>query len=53
MKVIIFLAEGSYPVGSEIKDGYPQFTMAMLKKLGWDKDLTAKEKEAIDKVGWR
>jgi formate dehydrogenase major subunit len=45
------LAEGSYPVGSEIKDGYPQFTMAMLKKLGWDKDLTAKEKEAIAKVG--
>ena len=30
------LAEGSYPKGSEIKDGYPQFTMAMLKKLGWD-----------------
>ena len=35
------LAEGgqegsSYPVGSEIKDGYPEFTMAMLKKLGWD-----------------
>ena len=24
--------------------------MAMLKKLGWDKDLTAKEKAAIDKV---
>src|SRR5210317_881743 len=45
------LAEGSYPVGSEIKDGYPQFTMAMLKKLGWDKDLTADEKAAIDKVG--
>ena len=45
------LAEGSYPVGSEIKDGYPQFTMAMLKKLGWDKDLTAKEKAAIAKVG--
>ena len=44
------LAEGSYPVGSEIKDGYQQFTMAMLKKLGWDKDLTAKEKAAIDKV---
>ena len=44
------LAEGSYPVGSEIKDGYPQFSMAMLKKLGWDKDLTAGEKAAIDKV---
>ncbi|MEK9606424.1 MAG: molybdopterin-dependent oxidoreductase, partial [Gammaproteobacteria bacterium] len=34
------LAEGSYPVGSEIKDGYPEFTMGMLKKLGWDGDLT-------------
>ena len=44
------LAEGSYPKGSEIKDGYPQFTMAMLKKLGWDKDLTSKEREAINKV---
>ncbi|MBL6948297.1 MAG: molybdopterin-dependent oxidoreductase [Rhodospirillales bacterium] len=44
------LAEGSYPVGSEIKDGYPQFSMAMLKKLGWDKDLTARELEAIKKV---
>jgi formate dehydrogenase major subunit len=44
------LAEGSYPKGSEIKDGYPQFTMAMLKKLGWDKDLTAKERDAINKV---
>jgi len=44
------LAEGSYSVGSEIKDGYPQFTMAMLKKLGWDKDLTADERAAIKKV---
>ncbi|MDA1090952.1 MAG: molybdopterin-dependent oxidoreductase [Proteobacteria bacterium] len=44
------LAEGSYPVGSEIKDGYPEFSMAMLKKLGWDGDLTAAEKAAIDKV---
>jgi formate dehydrogenase major subunit len=44
------LAEGSYTVGAEIKDGYPEFTMAMLKKLGWDKDLTAKERAAIEKV---
>jgi len=44
------LAEGSYPAGSEIKDGYPEFTMAMLKKLGWDKDLTADEVAAIEKV---
>ena len=44
------LAEGSYPVGSEIKDGYPEFTMGMLKKLGWDGDLTAEERSAIEKV---
>jgi formate dehydrogenase major subunit len=44
------LAEGSYSVGSEIKDGYPEFTMAMLKKLGWDKDLTAEERAVIDKI---
>jgi len=44
------LAEGSYPVGNELKGGHPEFTMAMLKKLGWDSDLTADEKSAIDKV---
>jgi formate dehydrogenase major subunit len=44
------LAEGSYSVGSEIKDGYPEFTMAVLAKLGWDKDLTPDELAIIAKV---
>jgi formate dehydrogenase major subunit len=44
------LAEGSYPKGSEIKDGHPEFTMAMLKKLGWDKDLTGEERATIEKI---
>ncbi|MCK5576311.1 MAG: molybdopterin-dependent oxidoreductase, partial [Sphingomonadales bacterium] len=44
------LAEGSYSKGSEIKDGYPEFSMAMLKKLGWDKDLTAAERATIEKI---
>jgi formate dehydrogenase major subunit len=44
------LAEGSYSVGSEIQDGYPEFSMAMLQKLGWDGDLTADEAAAIAKV---
>ena len=44
------LAEGSYPVGSEIQDGYPEFTMAMLQKLGWDSDLTEDERSAIEAV---
>jgi formate dehydrogenase major subunit len=45
------LAEGSYSVGSEIKDGYPEFTYGMLQKLGWEKDLTAKERAVILKIG--
>jgi formate dehydrogenase major subunit len=44
------LAEGSYSAGSEIKDGYPEFTMAVLKKLGWDGELTADELARIEKV---
>ncbi|MGH6897446.1 MAG: formate dehydrogenase subunit alpha [Geminicoccaceae bacterium] len=44
------LAEGSYPVGSEIQDGYPEFTMKMLKVLGWDGDLTDEERSAIEAV---
>jgi formate dehydrogenase major subunit len=44
------LAEGSWPVDSEIQDGYPEFTYAMLVKLGWDGDLTADEKAGIAKV---
>jgi formate dehydrogenase major subunit len=44
------LAEGSYSVGSEIKDGYPEFTYGVLKKLGWDKDLTEAELEVINKI---
>jgi len=52
------LAEGSYPVGSEIQDGYPEFTMAMLKQLGWDGDLTDEERATIDgiagdKTNWK
>ena len=45
------LAEGSYPVGSEIQDGYPEFTFAILKKLGWDKDLKPEELAVIERIG--
>ncbi len=45
------LAEGSYSKGSEITDGYPQFTLGVLKKLGWDTDLTADELATIMRVG--
>jgi formate dehydrogenase major subunit len=45
------LAEGSYTVGSELTDGYPEFTLGLLKKLGWDKDLKPEELEIINKIG--
>ncbi len=44
------LAEGSYSKDSEIRDGYPEFTLGVLKKLGWDKDLTEAEMAVIQKV---
>ncbi len=52
------LADGVYSKDSEIQDGYPEFTMAMLKELGWDGDLTADEKATIDgiagdKTNWK
>ena len=45
------LAEGSYSKGSELTDGYPEFTYGILKKLGWDKDLTEAELATITKIG--
>jgi formate dehydrogenase major subunit len=48
---VTLLAEGAYSVGSEIQDGYPEFTYAVLKKLGWDQDLTPDELATIQKIG--
>jgi formate dehydrogenase major subunit len=45
------LAEGSYTLGSEIKDGYPEFNYGVLKKLGWDTDLTDVERATIERIG--
>jgi formate dehydrogenase major subunit len=44
------LSDGSYSAGSQIKDGYPEFTLGVLKKLGWDADLTPEEMTIIRKV---
>jgi formate dehydrogenase major subunit len=45
------LAEGSYSLGSEIQDGYPEFTFGVLKKLGWDGDLSEAERTTIERIG--
>ena len=47
---VSLLADGSYSVGSELKDGYPEFTLGVLKKLGWDKDLAPQELAVIQNV---
>ncbi|MDB5509304.1 MAG: molybdopterin oxidoreductase, partial [Hyphomicrobiales bacterium] len=45
------LAEDSFSAGSDLTDGYPEFTMGVLKKLGWDSELTAEERATIEKIG--
>ena len=47
---VSLLADKSYSKDSELTDGYPEFTLAVLKKLGWDKDLTEAEMAVINKV---
>ena len=47
------LAEGSYPVGCELKGGHPEFTADLLKKLGWWNDLTAAEQQAAEGKNWK
>ena len=48
---VTLLAEGSWSKGSEIQDGYPEFTTAVLRRLGWYDDLTAEEKGWIESNG--
>jgi len=48
---VTLLAEGSYSKGSDLTDGYPEFTVAVLKRLGWFDELTAAEKASIAEVG--
>ena len=51
------LAEGSYPVGNELKDGHPEFTMAMLTKLGWDgsdrRRACCDRRSRVSKTNWK
>ena len=47
----VSLLATDYPKDSDIKGGYPEFTMAVLKKLGWDKELSEAELDIITKIG--
>jgi formate dehydrogenase major subunit len=48
---VSLLADGSYSKGSELTDGYPEFTTAVLQRLGWFDELTAEEKASIQRQG--
>ena len=50
---VSLLADGSYGKGSEIKDGYPEFTADVLKNLGWWDDLTDDEKSLAEGTNWK
>ncbi|MFN9336142.1 MAG: formate dehydrogenase subunit alpha [Alphaproteobacteria bacterium] len=48
---VTLLAEGSYSKGSEITDGYPEFTTAVMQRLGWDKEFTEAERASLARQG--
>jgi len=50
---VSLLAEGSWTKGSEIRDGYPEFSAGMLKKLGWWQDLSAAEQRQAEGRNWK
>ena len=45
------LAEGSYSKGSELTDGYPEFTTAVMQRLGWDAEYTEAERASLARQG--
>jgi len=47
------LAEESWSKGSELEDGYPEFTSDMLRQLGWWDDLSDAEKRAAEGRNWK
>ena len=50
---VSLLADGSYSKGSEITDGYPEFSADMLKQLGWWNDLSESEKQEAEGKNWK
>jgi formate dehydrogenase major subunit len=51
--VNLLAEDGSYPKGSELTTGYPEFDHVLLKKLGWWNDLTPEEQKAAEGKNWK
>ncbi|MBF8221590.1 molybdopterin-dependent oxidoreductase [Halomonas sp. 328] len=47
------LADGVFSRGSDLNDGYPEFTDQMLKDLGWWNELTAEERAEAEGKNWK
>jgi len=48
---VSLLADGSASRGSELTTGYPEFTVEVMRRLGWYDELTAEEKAIIEGIG--
>ncbi|HTS23201.1 MAG TPA: formate dehydrogenase subunit alpha [Casimicrobiaceae bacterium] len=51
--VNLLAEDGSYPKGSDLTTGYPEFDHVLLKKLGWWEELTDAEKKAAEGKNWK
>ncbi len=51
--VNLLAEDGSFPKGSDLTTGYPEFDHILLKKLGWWNDLTEAEKKAAEGKNWK
>jgi formate dehydrogenase major subunit len=51
--VSLLAEDGSFPKGSEITTGYPEFDHILLKKLGWWSDLTPEEAKEAEGKNWK
>ena len=51
--VSLLAEDGSYPKGSELTTGYPEFDHVLMKKLGWWDELTDAEKKAAEGKNWK
>jgi formate dehydrogenase major subunit len=51
--VSLLAADGSFPKGSDLTTGYPEFDHVLLKKLGWWDELTEDEKKKAEGKNWK
>ncbi len=51
--VSLLAGKGSHSKGADIKEGYPEFDHALVKKLGWWDELTAEEKALAEGKNWK